>query len=578
MSKLSSRVGCKLPVNPEKSQGAIAQGFVTPKQDICPQIHSIPPKRVIPIVFIPGIMGSNLRMTAERQDRLNLENNISWRPDNSGVTVRQYDDSAVERQLRLDPRATEVDHYDPKDNKTGNALESADQRNENVIYAGGYRGWANLDGPTLQADPPGTKNRKNQNQKARERGWGEIYYSSYEKVLSICENKLNSAFTGGPMDLFLNKNIAGVDPIAWDALTGSPLKALDEQSMRDAVKGCWFPMHAMGYNWLQGNAESGLVLAKRIENLIEKYNMQGFQCEKVILVTHSMGGLVARAIIHPEIGKINEKILGIIHGVMPAVGAGAAYRRMRCGVESNGFGPTAKITAGILGNNAREVTAVLADAQGALELLPSRFYGNHWLEVRQGDKLIGSWPENCPYEEIYKIPGKWFGLLVERWMNPADIVGRGFPNTVRLLEGAKKFHEIIYDTYHAQSYAHYCADIERKAWYKVVWNVQNTVGAAGIEKYSIATDDQKGKLRLVDSPNANGIAQNLFDVANLEASEPGDQTVPSYSADAQIRSKKFKGIFRQNGYEHQESYDNPKVIAATIYCLFRVIAEMRWVN
>lgn len=172
MSKLSNRVGCKLPVNPEKSQGAVAQGFVTPKQDGCPQVHSVPPKRVLPIVFIPGIMGSNLRMTAERQARLSLENNISWRPDNSGVTLRQYDDTAVERQLRLDPRATEVDHYDPKNNKTGNTLENADQRNENVIYAGGYRGWGNLDGPTLQADPPGTKNRKNQNQKARERGGG----------------------------------------------------------------------------------------------------------------------------------------------------------------------------------------------------------------------------------------------------------------------------------------------------------------------------------------------------------------------------------------------------------------------
>lgn len=321
-----------------------------------------------------------------------------------------------------------------------------------------------------------------------------------------------------------------------------------------------------------------MVLAKRIEDLIEKYKIQGFQCEKVILVTHSMGGLVARAIIHPEIGKINEKILGIVHGVMPAVGAGAAYRRMRCGVESTGFGPTAKITAGILGNNAREVTAVLADAQGALELLPSRFYGNNWLEVRQGDKLIGSWPEKCPYEEIYKIPGKWYSLLIERWINPADIAGRGLANTARLLDGAKKFHEMISGTYHTQSYAHYCADIDRKAWYKVVWNVQNTVGMVGVGKYSIVNDDQKGTLRLADSSSGKGFAQNLFDVTNLEASEPGDQTVPSYSADAQIRSEKFKGIFRQTGYEHQESYDNPKVIVSTIYCLFRIITEMRWIK
>lgn len=39
------------------------------------------------------------------------------------------------------------------------------------------------------------------------------------------------------MDLFLNRNIAGVEPTAWNAIPNSSLKALDENSMRDAVKG-----------------------------------------------------------------------------------------------------------------------------------------------------------------------------------------------------------------------------------------------------------------------------------------------------------------------------------------------------
>jgi pimeloyl-ACP methyl ester carboxylesterase len=54
----------------------------------------------------------------------------------------------------------------------------------------------------------------------------------------------------------------------------------------------------MGYNWLRGNADSGIKTAKRISALMKRYQDQGFQCEKVILVTHSMGGLVARAVIH----------------------------------------------------------------------------------------------------------------------------------------------------------------------------------------------------------------------------------------------------------------------------------------
>lgn len=91
----SKLTGYKLPVNPGQQQGTVAQGFVTPKQDRVPQIQSIPPKRVLPIIFIPGIMGSNLRMSAARQQRLGTKNNIAWRPDNLNVTIRQSDDSAA---------------------------------------------------------------------------------------------------------------------------------------------------------------------------------------------------------------------------------------------------------------------------------------------------------------------------------------------------------------------------------------------------------------------------------------------------------------------------------------------------
>jgi hypothetical protein len=30
-------------------------------------------------------------------------------------------------------------------------------------------------------------------------------------------------------------------------------------------------------------------------------------------VTHSMGGLVGRALLHPEMGNIESKILGVVH-------------------------------------------------------------------------------------------------------------------------------------------------------------------------------------------------------------------------------------------------------------------------
>jgi len=566
-------VGYKLPVNPNRQQGKVAQGFVTPKQDKLPQVHAIPPRRVLPIIFIPGIMGSNLRMSAERQTRLLKKNNIAWRPDNLGVTFPQRNDDPVQRQLRLDPATTEVDIYDPDNNPTGDAKESADIRHEDVTVPFGYGGYAQLDGPMLQSDSPRSPNARTKEQKARARGWGEVYYSSYDDILASCEASLNGAFSNGSMNIYLRKHVAGIAPSTWQAHPTLPLKELDEKTMRDTVKGCWFPVHAMGYNWLRGNGESAVTLSKRIIALIDKYKEQGFQCEKVILVTHSMGGLVARAIIHPKIGNLNDKVLGIVHGVMPAIGAGAAYKRMRAGFEGT------SVSAKVLGHVGDRVTAVLGNSQGGLELLPSEAYGNNWLQVMQNGLTIKSLPERGdPYEEIYKLRGPWFGLLQEAWINPAELKVPGIKNTCGLLDLAKDFHRLIATTYHAQSYAHYGADAERAAWHRVVWEVDKKAKVGRVDKLKIVTDNAKGEMTMIDPTTASHGPDGArpFTVKLLDAADPGDQTVPVHSADAQFRSKQFKGIFRQTGYEHQSSYSDSAVIDATLYSLFQIASTMTW--
>lgn len=534
----SKLTGYKLPVNPEQQQGTVAQGFVTPRQDRVPQIQSIPPKRVLPIIFIPGIMGSNLRMSAERQQRLGAKNNIAWRPDNLSATVPQYNDSASERQQRLDPLATEVDMYDSKGNSTGDSNETADQRNDSIRFSTVYNSFKRLDGPLLQNDHPGTPNPKTKDQKARERGWGEVYFSSYNQILSLCEVRLNAAFSHGSLDTYLGKFVAGVSPSKWQAHSTPVLKELDKKIIRDAVKGCWFPVHAMGYNWLRGNAEAGTTIAKRITLLMARYLEQGFECEKVILVTHSMGGLVARAVLHPNMGNLNDKVLGVVHGVMPAIGAGTAYKRVRCGFEGNGIG------AKILGRFGPDVTAVLANAQGGLELLPSQAYGNHWLQARQKGKLLMSLPENGdPYEEIYKVRGKWYGLLREEWLNPGRVRGAGFKKTCGLLDRAKDFHNMIADTYHDQSYAHYGADPAGPAWHKVIWQIDQDAKVQNVNLLTISADSEKGKLSLVDPTLSLGKSKvpMLVGATLLDPAEPGDQTVPLHSADAQLRSGNSKG-------------------------------------
>ncbi|MES2323474.1 MAG: hypothetical protein V4633_14520 [Pseudomonadota bacterium] len=560
--------GNKLPVNPDRKQGRVAYGYVTPEQDRVPQVMSIPPKRVLPVIFIPGIMGSNLRMSAARQKELKQPHNIAWRPDNLSVSAAQYNDSPKERQRRLDPNATELDIYNPEDAATGNPTETTDTRNSAVYYPLGYGGYDRLDGPLLQSDLPGTEKPRTREQKARERGWGEVYFSSYADILCSCERHLNGAFSDGTASVYLKKFVLGVNPTEWQAHKLPLQSALDETTLRDTVRGCWFPVHAMGYNWLKGNEVSGTAIAKRIEALIARYQSQGFQCEKVILVTHSMGGLVARAAIHPAMGKLNDKVLGIVHGVMPAMGAGAAYKRVRCGFEGN------SISSKILGNTGSCVTPVLGNSQGGLELLPNQDYGNGWLQVKQDGRTLKSLPvKGDPYEEIYKVPDKWFGLLREEWINPAEADGSGFMEACRLLDRAKSFHKAIRATYHFESYGHYGADPKRATWKNVVWEIDNGPSTNDVDFLRITADDAKGQLHLTD-PNLQ--TKRELRAKLLDPAEPGDQTVPLHSADAQLLTGKFKGIFRQTGYEHQASYSDSAVVASTIYSLIRIAAQMKW--
>lgn len=558
-----------------------ADGCCTPKEDKQPQKMSVPPKKVLPIVFIPGIMGSNIRMSAPRQAQLKKKNNIAWRPDRKMEALAMVNASAARRQLQLDPRTTEVDIYQPDTNPTGDKSETSDARHD----TGTVRVLLNpgIDSPLLTDDPVGVRNPKTKEVKARERGWGEVYFSSYRGILEKCE----LAFNHGWLQAHWGR-VFKTEPSAWGSAPESGLKALLEKDHKAAVSGYWFPVHAMGYNWLESNADSANKLSVRIRALIKKYKDQGYECDRVILMTHSMGGLVARALIHPKIGGLGSEVLGIVHGAMPATGAPAAYKRMRCGFEEayGGLDPAPKV----LGNFGSEVTAVLANAQGGLELLPSRAYGNGWLEIRHNGILLHSLPKSGdPYNEIYKLRDKWFGLLKEDWINPAGLVDCTFERTCELLNGADQFHSTIETTYHQLSYAHYGADPSRASWAGVVWEIDKRQKLGNWQALKIAKDSEQGRLELSksgevdnskagysvygrDSPPAYtpGVVVSLGKSSGL-----GDQTVPLRSSEHQFLSGKFKGIFRQVGYEHQASYADQYAIASTLYSISRIVGSLR---
>lgn len=558
-----------------------AEGFCTPTQDRGCQKAYFMPRRVLPIVFLPGIMGSNLKIISkERQERLRQEHNRAWRPDylkeHKSEAVEAIFAKPAERQLRLDPVTTEVDVYNPSESSE----ISGDGRHSNVQLGKGFSS------PLLLDDLPTMQGRRSAVQKARSRGWGEVMFESYGELLQHLEARMNNTFSNGKMREEW-RDVVGVDPTKWQAEAKVPQQPLTEDEFKKAVVECIFPVYAFGYNWLRSNGESAKTVAQRISTMIQEWVDQKYECEKVIIVTHSMGGLVARGVIHPKYGNIKDKVIGIVHGVMPATGAGATYRRMRGGFEN-----PEKAISKILGNYGDEVTAVLANSPGGLQLLPCKAYGNGWLKVATKDEILGSWPKDGdPYEEIYKLKGKWYSLFKEEWINPSGLSakerGGSFARTIEYLEQAKDFHNKIEETYHENSYAHYGVDPARPGWGNVVWEVSPlSVENIGYDSWNIETDNKQGSIMLTASTSSPLNKQSRgklpkvgnfsFGVRIMSPVEPGDQTVPIRSSDAQLRSGKFKAIFRQKGYEHQDSYKNPEAIASTLYSIVRIAQQAQW--
>jgi hypothetical protein len=538
----------------------------------------------LPIIFLPGIMGSNLRMSAARQQELTSKDNIAWRPDSLGATNIKANANrpARERQLRLDPVQTTVDIYDP----AAPPDVSGDKRHANVKLKDG------LQSPLLTDDPATAKSPRTAVQKARARGWGEVFFGSYGVLLQHLESRLNNTFFEGKMRQEW-QDVVGIDPQAWQSDPSLPQKALTEDELKKIATGCWFPVYAFGYNWLQSNGDSAKIVAARINQVMNDLSQSGYECNQVIVVTHSMGGLVGRALVHPDFGNLQDKVLGIVHGVMPAIGAPAGYKRMRAGFEDAGMltGMEESLGAKVAGNCGDEVTAVLANAPGGLQLLPTETYGNGWLRVRCNGRDLDVWPkQGDPYREIYKVKGKWYSLFIEEWINPCgrplDRGGGDFDRTSRYLDRAQNFHQKIAQTYHNNSYAHYGADRGRRSFGEVIWEIsRNCTDPAGWQNWPILSDTKQGVLELV-RPEMDASTQSLLPEIDevprsiyatiLPPSAPGDQTVPARSADHQLRSGKFKGIFRQTGYEHQSSYKDSRAVASTLYCIVRIAQAATW--
>jgi pimeloyl-ACP methyl ester carboxylesterase len=105
------------------------------------------------------------------------------------------------------------------------------------------------------------------------------------------------------------------------------------------------------------------MLKAKVDEILKSLGKQAVG--KVLLVTHSMGGLVARSFSQDNAGLV----MGVVHGVMPAVGAAAAYYRMVAGAEWTG------VDADMIGPTGAHNQPVMGFSPGALQLLPTKEYG-----------------------------------------------------------------------------------------------------------------------------------------------------------------------------------------------------------
>jgi len=565
---------------PLPNGGWAVHSFTSSKEYKVRGLGLVPPNHIIPVIVVPGIMGSNLRAKRKpRPMRLINERNtkvkpgeLVWRPPNGmqkGLreSVRWERRSPEDRQRLFDGPTLEVDE--------GGAIILPEAVNGYLLTEEGVR----------------------------ERGWGEVHADSYGVLLHALEMRLNQTFEFDDIEkkrfVFQHwQDVMACKPGRWGLREFEPLT---EDHLKKHAQH-YFPVYAVGYNWLEDCELSSQRLEKRILEIIEFWTKAKRRCEHVILVTHSMGGLVARACAK----RIPDKIAGVIHGVMPAFGAPAAYRRLACGTESSSpdNGPLDNLAASklakILGETTEKTTAVLATSPGALELLPNHLYPGSWLHVRvataigkpqatAGAMKTGVTGDNLAAGDYLGLPGgrvpnpydlyrdltSWYRLINPALADPAGKYREkpgGVEKAIKeAIEAAEKFHRSLGDYYHSNTYAFYGNDQHKRSYGQVRWVASQQAGAAtvvtaaNVNAARFLGHTVLGQRRVL----LEGKADLLFALEEQDAR--GDGTVPHQSGVGP--SGKVKQVFATQGFDHQGSFKHPDMLLLTLRLIVKIVQE-----
>ncbi|UUM26619.1 alpha/beta hydrolase [Acinetobacter colistiniresistens] len=542
----------------------------------------VPLSDTIPIIFVPGIMGSNIFNTSLKKPVWMIGNGISGQVS---TLTKQMGKSPATLQTELDYLHTRVD-------------ESGE----------------------IQVD-----NRLKLSKKIlRERYWGTVHWDSYGGILTYLQLVLNNVdvnekpIVGGwigssaavtyqlkqqeaiyEWKSLLDKN----ETKQWFPQPSQAFVATNQQEI-EHLKKFHFPVYAMGYNWLQSSENGAAIVAGKLDKIKQEY---GARFRKFIIITHSMGGLLTRRLVQLR----GADIAGVVHGVMPAEGAAAAYRRIVTGSADVGALP-----AYVLGKNTEHVTAVLANAPGGLELLPSKAYngGKPWLFLNGSGLMNGkdlqtnvvSLPRSDPYEEIYKADGVWWEMVKEELIDPANMVKRDNPDKnvkdiyKKKINSVNDFHSKITNKYHPCTYANYGHDPKHSSFGTLTWTLDQAlrgltaeqmqrlprVSAQEVEAYNqgVAKDAismGQGAMYYMKAniKDNNGLRYirltsgkfGTFKISDKDSD--GDGTVPYQSGCAPLGQSGVKQVFKMTGFDHQGSYNNIHVKRSVLYSIVKIIKE-----
>jgi len=540
--------------------------------------------KILPVIFVPGIMGSNLMSNDQNRGQV-------WRLDTTmgqplGLARRMSFSGPATRQRLMHPARTEVD---PRGSVPGKAVGSVSRKQQ---YSD-ERFWGEISEGSYHSFLLWLEERLN-GQGTNPANWQDFYYTAVSATPRPGQRRPEPVLHPG-----IAMRMRSFEPIQYVDSAG-PGRAVAESILSDdLLKRAKFkmPVYACGYNWLDSNSVAADRLRSRIEAVISANNRNGFKCDQVVLITHSMGGLVARRC--AQMSGMRDKIAGIVHGVMPAIGAAVAYRRCKVGMRDESY-----IAGLVIGSNGREVTAVFAQAPGALQLLPTTAYQSGWLKIKDAnDRDIESLPASDPYAEIYLRRDRWWGLVRPEWLRPQGGRPLSWNEFVLNINTAKGFHQQIRGQYHSISYVYYGADPNVASFERVQWQMKQglapdrnprptgqqvrDMGFEGIRDSGSNPLYVGGQTEYM--PNYGGgmwgggggstYETSYWEITAARQDGGGDGTVPASSGRAPLVATNSVGSirqqFRMRGFEHEPSYKNEQAQFATLFSIQKIAASAR---